>query len=130
MCGWIVICFGIGQHGWWVQGAAAFENFGGPNYWNAFPGNGVVVDATSTLGYASDAAIAGGPGSSLFGPGYALGAAPGATVYALPQRLPAVSLTPASISVGTTLTVTLSGQPGLDHVRAVALQTAPGDGAE
>jgi hypothetical protein len=86
----------------------------------------VLLDATSTLAYASDVMLVGGLGTSFLPPAPPISWAPGATITPLAERLPTVALSPHSISIGTTLTVQLSGQPGLDHIRAVALQTSPG----
>lgn len=109
-----------------VRGADVFESSLGPNSWSGLANSAVRLDAASTLAYASDVALVGGAGSLSLPPAPATWWVPGAMIYALAERLPTVSLTPASIAIGTTLTVELSGQPGLDHIRAVTLQTAYG----
>ena len=49
---------------------------------------------------------------------------PGSTVAPHPHRLPVVSITPTNASVGATVSVQLTGEPNVDLIRAIALQTA------
>lgn len=108
-----------------VIGATAYEQ--SPAGWVGLGSSGAAIrlDATSSLTYAADVALVPGGGTASIPAAPQMVVAPGSTVLALGQRLPTTSITPPFALPGTTLTVVNSGQPGLDHIRAVTLQTAP-----
>ena len=88
-------------------------------------GNAVILDGSSSLVYGVDVALSGGTGTASLPPATPLAAAAGSIVDARAERLPTVSITPASASLGSQLTVRLSGEPGVDYIRAVGLRTMP-----
>jgi hypothetical protein len=88
-------------------------------------GSAITLDGTSTVGYASDVVLVPGTGTATLPAGATIDAAPGSTVGASVHRLPTVSMLPSTVPLGTTLSVRIAGEPNLDHIRAVTLQTAP-----
>jgi hypothetical protein len=88
-------------------------------------GSAVSVDEGSILIHGVDVTLTGGGSTASLPASPPVAQQAGSTVTAKPERLPTVSITPAAPQLGSTLTVNLTGQPGFDHVRAVAFQTAP-----
>jgi hypothetical protein len=108
-----------------VSGANGFEH--SIPTWSAYgvPSSAVVLDATSTLIYAADAVLAAGTGTASLPAAPLLVAAPGSTVTPHPHRLPTVSITPVNAGIGTSVTMRLTGEPNLELIRAISIQTAP-----
>jgi hypothetical protein len=88
-------------------------------------GSAVSLDGSSSLVYGVDVSLLGGTGTASLPPAPPLAAAAGSIVDARAEQLPTVSITPASASLGSQLTVRLSGEPGVDYIRAVGLRTMP-----
>ena len=107
-----------------VRGADASDPGTTPGY-VGFAGAGAVLDATSSLLFASDAVPVGGAGEGAAPPALAIDATPGAVVTALPFPLPTLAVEPVLAPAGTPLTVTLEGTPGSTHLRAIAFESAP-----
>jgi hypothetical protein len=108
-----------------IVGPPAFEYLAPGTVGLGLAASAVALDGSSSLTYASDAVFLGGSASTSFPPAPAFTIAAGASLVALPHRLPTVSFADATVALGATLTIDISGQPGVDHVRAVALETAP-----
>jgi hypothetical protein len=108
-----------------VAGADGFEStFSGAVGLGA-PGSAVKLDATSTVVYAQDAMLVPGAATASLPAAPPVAAEPTSVVAPHPHRLPTVSITPAYVPVGGAVSVQLSGEPNLDLIRAIALQTAP-----
>jgi hypothetical protein len=126
---------GAGGHGVRAEGSLVAIHGGVGNATsgaNAFPqanlgtaGSAVSLDGASGLIYGVDAALSGGAGAASLPPAAPISSAAGSFVDARGERLPTVSITPASVSLGSTLTVRISGEPAFPLIRAVAFQTVP-----
>jgi hypothetical protein len=108
-----------------VEGADAYEVNASGSLGLGQAGSAFSLDALSELVYGADVVLSPGSGSATLPAAPPITAVPGATVTAAPFRLPTVSIAPAYVPLGGNLTVTITGEPGFDHIRAVTLQTAP-----
>lgn len=108
-----------------IAGANAYESSALGPLALGQAGSAVTLDAQSWLAYGSDVVLTAGSGTASLPAALPIDAPPGATVIAAPYRLPTVSITPAYAALGSTLTVTITGEPGIEQIRAVTLQTAP-----
>jgi hypothetical protein len=108
-----------------TAGANAYEQLSSGILKLGTAGSGVILDGSSSLVYGVDVSLAGGTGTASLPPGTPLVAAAGSIVEARAERLPTVSVAPASAPLGSQLTIRLSGEPGVDYIRAVGLRTMP-----
>lgn len=106
-----------------VRGADAFAVVAGSSTGLGAAGSAIALDAASSLVHAVDVVFAPGAASGSLPAAPPIFAVPGAAVIAAPVKLPSVSM-PAFVPLGGGLLVEIAGEPGIDHIRAVALSTA------